>query len=445
MAANEIFLEIQEGGVLRFPGPMVKKYDLKKGPAITIIPKTARFFWIETEAPSKTLQLKGKTSDIALCGDLALFGIADLLSLINMGQKTGALAIDFKGMTKTAFFKNGDVVFASSTDPEDRLGTILYKTGKITKAKLAEAEKLITPEKRFGTVLIQEEYIAPKDLWWAIKYQVEEIVYSIFSLKEGFFYFVEGEMVDEDLTRFSLNTQNLLMEGFRRVDEMGLIREKIANPDVVLQLNAKAAGSKKMSPAVEKILHYIDGKNSVRDIVRLSGAGEFNIFKLLYELLKMRVVEVAADATQAPAQRSDDPMEKLVDDYNKIFAYVFGYLKARDVSLDVSEAFNAFFDTVSTNLRPLFSKVTLDEKGKVNKQSLLKNFREMNVLKGGMFSNIAGLGDLMSGQLLSEGLNELLNFELFTAKNMLDKEDADKLIMKVREAQTRIQKSTEKK
>ncbi len=444
MAANEIVLELQEGGVLRFPGPMLKKYDLKKGSKVIIVPKTDSFFWIETENPGKKLHLEGKGGDIALCGDLAMFGIADLLSLINMGQKTGALCIESKGVTKTAFFKAGDVVFGASTEPEDRIGNILYKTGKISKEKLAEADGLVGKGMRFGEVLTSNGFVTEKDLDWAVKYQVEEIVYSIFAIKEGFFYFVEGELVADDLAQFSLNTQNVLMEGFRRVDEMGLIRARIANLDVVLSLKQTALAGKKLSPAVQKILKFIDGRNSVRDIIRLSGVGEFNIFKLFYELLKMGVVEVT-EGKVGSGGAATDPLEKLVDDYNRIFGFVYGFLKARDAAIDVRTAFNAFFESVSPNLRQLFAKVTLNDNGLIDKTTLLKNFREMNVLKGGMFAKIAGLGDLMSGQLLSEGLNELLNFELFTAKSLLSKEEADRLILKVREAQAKIQKTAEAK
>jgi hypothetical protein len=244
--------------------------------------------------------------------------------------------------------------------------------------------------------------------------------------------------------RFSLNTQNILMEGFRRLDEMGLIREKIPNLEVVLQVRPQALASRKVSPAVEKVLAFIDGKNTVRDIIRLSGVGEFNIFKLFYELLKMGIVEVASEAGQSAAAGSTgDPTEKLIDDYNKIFAFIYNFLKQKNLAIDIKEAFNAFFGSVSPNLRQLFAKVSITDDGLVNKAVLLKNFREINVLKGGMLSKIAGLGDLMSGQILSEGLNELLNFELFTAKNTLSKEDADALILKVRDAQAQIQKNLE--
>lgn len=440
MAANEIILELQEGGVLRFPGPMLKKYDLKKGSRIRLIPKTERLFWLEMDGGGKAGSFR---NDVSLFGDIGLFGIADLLSTINMGQKTGGLVIESKSIRKSVYFKAGDIVFAASTDPEDRLGHVLYKTGKITQEKLVEAEKRITPETRFGTVLIQHNYIAPKDLWWAIKYQMEEIVYSIFSIKEGVFFFFEGETVDEDLARFSLNTQNILMEGFRRLDEMGLIREKIPNHDVVLRVIPQALATRKVSPAVEKVVALIDGKNTVRDIIRLSGVGEFNIFKLFYELWKMGVVEVATGAAEAATGASGDPLEKLIDDYNKIFGYIYNYLKQKNLSVDVKEAFNAFFASVSPSLRQLFNKVTLTDDGLVSKALLMKNFKEVNVLKGGMFSKIAGLGDLMSGQILSEGLNELLNFELFTAKNTLPKEEADRLILKVREVQSQILKNAE--
>ena len=62
--------------------------------------------------------------------------------------------------------------------------------------------------------------ISPKDLWWGVKNQALEIIYSLFSWKEGSFVFGDtaDELVNERIV-LSINTSTVIMEGIRRLDE----------------------------------------------------------------------------------------------------------------------------------------------------------------------------------------------------------------------------------
>ena len=55
-------------------------------------------------------------------GDLARFEVPDLLTLLNMGRRTGVLVLERPDQETKLFFRDGDPVFATSTQEELRLG-----------------------------------------------------------------------------------------------------------------------------------------------------------------------------------------------------------------------------------------------------------------------------------------------------------------------------------
>ena len=51
----------------------------------------------------------------------------------------------------------------------------------------------VTPQMRHGKLLVQMGALSPKDLWWGVKNQVLEIIYSLFSWEQGSFAFYESD------------------------------------------------------------------------------------------------------------------------------------------------------------------------------------------------------------------------------------------------------------
>jgi len=84
-----------------------------------------------------------------------------------------------------------------------------------------------------GEILVQMGVLTPKQLWWAVKNQVLEIIYKIFSLSEGKFYFEEVDELKEEKIKLSTSTTNIIMEGIRRLDELPRIKELIPDDKVV--------------------------------------------------------------------------------------------------------------------------------------------------------------------------------------------------------------------
>src|SRR5436190_15078552 len=175
-------------------------------------------------------------SDTAILqGDLARIQLPDVLSFVSMIRGTGKLTLRHGDFERCIHWKDGEIVFASSSSPEHSLGQFLLRNGKITLTQYEESKRRVTANMRHGKLLVQMGAISPKDLWWGVKNQALEILYSLFSWKDGSFVFTDGvdELANERIV-LSINTAGMIMEGIRRLYESACIREKVSSRGVVV-------------------------------------------------------------------------------------------------------------------------------------------------------------------------------------------------------------------
>ncbi|UCD83661.1 MAG: DUF4388 domain-containing protein [Deltaproteobacteria bacterium] len=176
------------------------------------------------ERPNSELEQRAKKT--AIKGDLESFGPADIISFIELNRKTGILVFEFEKVSKSVFFREGNIIYASSSLEKDRLGESLCRAGKISPEQLDKVIGEVSPERNIGKVLVEGGFITAKELWLGLRRQVEEIVYSIFYHKEGSFTFLEGNLSRDNVINLNMSTQNLMMEGIRRIDEWSRFLEK---------------------------------------------------------------------------------------------------------------------------------------------------------------------------------------------------------------------------
>src|SRR5206468_1374520 len=81
------------------------------------------------------------TSDaprVALTGEIdAAGGLCDLIAFLHQSQWSGALHTVDGATHRTVWFKRGDVRTCGSNLPTDRLGELLYRFGRVSRAELA--------------------------------------------------------------------------------------------------------------------------------------------------------------------------------------------------------------------------------------------------------------------------------------------------------------------
>jgi uncharacterized protein DUF4388 len=127
-----------------------------------------------------------------LVGSLRDMTLAELLSVIALGEKSGIITIQADAGSGQIHVLNGRIVQASDPFRDERFGEILLKLGRIARADLESA--LETQEhsggaQRLGVILIDMGKITKADQDAAIVYQTAEAVYDLCTWRVGYFQF----------------------------------------------------------------------------------------------------------------------------------------------------------------------------------------------------------------------------------------------------------------
>lgn len=347
-----------------------------------------------------------------LQGDLSKIQLPDVLSFMAMIRESGKLVVRRADLERSIHWKEGEIVFATSNSPEHSLGQFLLRNGKITPEQYEDSKRRVTPQTRHGKLLVQMGAISPKDLWWGVKNQVLEIIYSLFTWKDGdFSFFDTAEDLAQERIMLQINTSSVIMEGIRRLDESARIREKVPNLDIVF---AKVPGGVPdfhdldMSESEIGIYNNIDGRLNVRELTGKSELTEFEVTRILFQLVSARLIEpVPEEKAFRPIflDVEDSPeLLKVISTYNDMFGRLFEALEkavgedqARDIFMTVLQ--NAETDE-------LWAGVFFDQYGRFDENMLIANISELPFEK--------------RKAVLDEGLNTLLSVQLFEVSQHLD-------------------------
>ncbi len=234
-------------------------------------------------------------TEILSTGNIKNISLPKILSYFNRHRKTGTLVIKTPAFIKKVYLLKGDAIFASSTYEDDRLGEMLIKAGKITMEQYDKSVELLKKSgKRQGAILVELGYLTPKDLFWGVKYQVEEIIYSLFLLEDAEYEFIEGEIPSHEIITLKMSMGNLIYEGVKRIDNWTRIKNEMPDINIVLKLSTDPVTlfqEVELSPQDRKMLSMVDGTKKIKELIESSWIGSFEGMKILYVLWSIGVVE----------------------------------------------------------------------------------------------------------------------------------------------------------
>lgn len=134
--------------------------------------------------------------------------------------------------------------------------------------------------------------------------QGEAAIYRLLSLGDGDFE-LEFKAVNRSQVITS-NTQALLMEGMRRVDEWGRLMEQLPPLDSVLALDSSLAEGRKADLSAEQqaMLRRFDGKRSIIDVVDDSGLDDLDSLNAISQFFFEGLLTPAAHAQASESSSS---------------------------------------------------------------------------------------------------------------------------------------------
>jgi len=372
-------------------------------------------------------------------GSLAALTVAEVVHFVFANLRTGVLLLAFGGpeagdapeqperlRRKSIYFRDGQVVFASSSDPADRLGPVLRRAGLVEAAALDRCSGLVGSGRPLGQVLVDEGLLSSGQLYDGIALQVKEILLGAFVEPAGTFAFLEGPTEEQNAVRLGERTRDLLLQGLKRVEEAERLSRELGGREVVLSRRAEPAAP----PAADEaaLLAAVDGVRSLPAAALEAGLGLLDALRAAAALVgegvltapapppaaeEEIVIEVEPPAAGQP-RRPPGPF----DTYRRIFKRVHAAFSAANPS--AHERLNSYFDRLPPKQRALFDGVRVGEDGEVDVARVLAN-----VSQTGAYKAAAARARSL------EAIEDLLSFALFEVKNCLPREQAEALLREV--------------
>ncbi|KPK63627.1 hypothetical protein AMJ83_06300 [candidate division WOR_3 bacterium SM23_42] len=192
---------------------------------------------------------------MSLAGDLQDFEITDVFQLIQLGQKDGILRLQTADDVGIVYFKNGMVAHAQT-----------------------------------NTI------------------QGEPAIDTILGWKKGKFTFNPGEETDQRTV--DLPIQQVILEAARRIDELKRIQKLIPSFDVIVEImEVPQTGVEKiqLNPREWKVLSFVDGTSTIKQIAQKSNIPEFETAKVFYGMISSGLVKVVSRVAEKTEAKKEAP------------------------------------------------------------------------------------------------------------------------------------------
>jgi len=307
---------------------------------------------------------EGDGALVRIAGEIAARGtMCDILALLAQTGWRGILSVHQGNVTREIYLSHGNVVGVKSTDPDERLGRVMYRYGHISEEDLHGLEEAVGLGRRFGEVAVDLEMVTREQVYKAFGQQITEVVVATLRVADGTYFFLDGFLDASLPTRLAVSVNSLLMDGVTRMDELAYFAEKIPTVEHV-----PALGSQKSRPSEELLMVFelVDGKRSVRELGRLTGLGEFETIKKVYGLLQTHHVVIK------PPQMSGGPVA-VVEVANDVLQAAFAKARRIGQQDELSRSLSTYAVGQGVFYDILLSGAGPDETGRLNAERVAEN------------------------------------------------------------------------
>ena len=252
-----------------------------------------------------------------------------VLRKIFLEKSNGELTIKGENFEKNLYFSDGNLCFAKTNILQERLGEVLFKIGKIDQTQFWDIHKLISGQKnRLGKILVENNFISQKDLFFGLIHQVRVIALSTFTLTSGEWEFSAVLPDIPEDSRFKIELPGIFLEGVSRFKSLPLFKNNF---------NKRAFLIKPISAELNSFLNREDlnfydklrasSSTSVEQAAAQSGIADDHFWQKLMLFFLLNAVEF----TVKPADK------ELSKNHEELVA-LFEKMKAKE--MDYYELFN---------------------------------------------------------------------------------------------------------
>ncbi len=338
-----------------------------------------------------------------LAGDLAGFPAGDFFAFVHHSRLSGALTVASGGAERRIVFVEGEVRSVDSTAAGESIGEIAVRLGLASEAQVAQAASDGAP---VGSALVDLGFVGANDMWRCLHEQVTAIFHAILLCPVGTFFLLDEDASGRAPAPLSVNTQSLLMDGIRRIDEMSLFRARIPGPEAYVR-RREPTRPLPLRAAETAMLALVDGRRTVAEIATAAHLSEFDATKILYHLSEAGYVEALPGPLASAAP--EDRLRAVVSGMNELLRAVAIAVPAgaRAAFLDAAHAFLA---DPQGSYAPLLAGLSPGPEGTLDDAALLSALASLD---RSALARLDPSGD--AGRIAFDALREALFFWLFLA------------------------------
>jgi hypothetical protein len=319
--------------------------------------------------------------DLAIRGEIETSSVPELLRSITASAETGVLTVRNGDSAKSVYIDQGKVVYATSNDPDERLGESLLLCDKIKARHYVEASKQIRPGRRLGTILVEMEAIQSEELLPAVEHQVREIILDLFRWTRGDYEFVIKGVDTRRMVPLSFSLENLIIEGLRRSRSWTQVLKGIGDIEAVVVPtgNTELLYKLELTEEEHEVLSHVTGHSTVEQICQVSYLPNFETCRILWALQVLGVVRRGglSDASAGPSEQEKTlDLEDIVEKFNQMFGRVYAFLRGR-IGDAVDPLMEKILERVSLEYGALFAGVDLRHHGRADFDQMLANVADL--------------------------------------------------------------------
>ncbi len=320
--------------------------------------------------------MEGISQAASFQSTLADVPLLELLYALFANAHTGVATVRSADVLKAVFFKEGWIVFASTSMSEERLGNFLSGRDLVASFNLEEvAAQARTSGEKLGKFLVKAGFLAEKELFELLDFQVKEILSDLFTWKKGEFCFGKQEVGEEDVVA-SYTPLDIALFAARRALDFATFRRMIPDNKIVFRVppyieRDKGRVTKGLDANEAVIFFLIDGRRNVDQLIKLSGDDEISVINIIYRLMLMGLIKKSKDI-----DTYDDQDFKEISRFLRTFLEVFRFVvddMRRELGVKANVLVDKALQQLAVDYGKLFYGVVMSDNLPPDENKILKN------------------------------------------------------------------------
>ncbi|MDQ2807838.1 MAG: DUF4388 domain-containing protein [Chloroflexota bacterium] len=256
---------------------------------------------------------------MALEGNLEEFNIVAVLQTLAGGEMSGTLSVADGANRAVITFLRGHVIHAESTLEANRIGEILVRTHRITRAQLeqaASAQLRRYPGRRLGQILHEMRVVSDDDLAMAVQIQILEVMARLVLWNRGRWQFQFDPADSPDpLPAGAMSVEEILSGQIILLDNVDPFQDMSAVLDAVYSIVPGRSGDSErvvLEGDEWTVLSAIDGRRSVRELAHATRLDPEQVAHIVTNLGAAGLLTTAAAPSDEPLPRGGEPTIELI-------------------------------------------------------------------------------------------------------------------------------------